>query len=497
MKLITKTRVTLAAAVVAAVAAFSMLNDIRRAHHIEATIAELKSPSSAVHNAALDELSRITDPDEVPILVRHLADDDDTLRADLTVALVRIGEPAVSPLVSQLRHAFGPQWAISRSIQQFTRQLAKSQAERQESERLDRRAFQAAFYTLSLIGRPSIGPLSQLSQPTQDTNPLARATVTQMLGAIPCQAAIAPLAAALQDGDDNVEMKAVTALVPRPEEEAATALAQHAAGGDAGLRQWQGSELSRLNDRRAIPLLISELGNSAAPNVRRDCALSLAPFDDENVAAALEKVLCDKVSFVRMAALESLSGMSNAHAREALARAGENPDAALRAEAAPYIGRLAVADSQPKHADESRFQGLAAPILPLFCHVDTQAKCAILLRLCWVADDSRTVDFLLPVAANTLESPSVRAMAVWALRFSRDDRAVPAIIAALSDSAGEVRDMAHKALVLMPPQQTIGPLTKALESATGESKETLAKVIEEAKKQDAAARAFSAQSRRK
>jgi len=138
-------------------------------------IEALRSPDKNVRSSAIDELVKIGAPAVAPLINTLIFDSDSHVRWWANQALVKIGAPAVAPLIVALR---------------------------------DRQVRDEASEILFSIGAPAIAPLIAA---LKDGDFEARQEVAVVLGSIGAPA-VAPLAAALRDPDTRVREGAAAAL---------------------------------------------------------------------------------------------------------------------------------------------------------------------------------------------------------------------------------------------------------------------------------------------
>ena len=146
--------------------------------------------------------------------------------------------------------------------------------------------------------------------------------------------------------------------------------------------------------------------------------------------------------------------LSDERAAGPLITALHDLDPPLRAESARALGALGSPQAVP---------GLIAA-LQTDADTDTRAAAAYALGL---LGDPRAIDPLLAKLADASEDPGVRGFAAEAFTWHRERRAVPALIAALSDPLPEVRFWAAFALGELGDPAALGELERLARADTG------------------------------
>jgi len=193
------------------VKAITVLGKISNKHAVEPLIATLKyTGSDAMRAAAAIALGKIGDKRAVEPLILALKDMYSILQYEAATALVKIGEPAVEPLITVLKLA---DTNITRAAAAIA--LGKIGDKRAVEplilalKDMDSILQYEAATALVKIGEPAVEPLITR---LKDASDLMIIIVIRVLGNIGDKRAVLPLIAALKNKDPGVVSRAATAL---------------------------------------------------------------------------------------------------------------------------------------------------------------------------------------------------------------------------------------------------------------------------------------------
>ncbi len=338
---------------------------------------------------AAELLGRVGSAKAVPALlqtVQATQTEDSDVREIALRALARIADPrAVEPLILALASAEA--WLAPRIADILTRH-----------------------------GTAVVEPLMALLADS-GRNP-ARAWAANVLGEVRAQAAFPVLVKALDDPDDEVRAKSATAL-------------------------------GRLGDRRAINHLLERLLTDSAPFVRGRMATTLGQFGGPEVIDRLVRALGDPAWWVRMRSVEALEQIGSA-ADGPLLVALDDRDQEIRQRAAVALERLGVAADLVRMIDAGDGVAEASQTLVRLASAGTRELLAELLHhhapdvreiaLTAIRRDGRGdlgAELIRQAAADS--EPSLRALALDALRVLRLEQALPAALTGAVDPDSRVR----------------------------------------------------------
>lgn len=409
--------------------ALGRLGDARA---VQPLAAALRDPSQTVGAYAAEALGRIGGPEAVQPLIDAFQSGGHVREAVLQ-ALVRIGEPAVRPLIETFRQLHAPGGGTTAA---------------------------GAGDLLVQIGRPAVGPLTAaLGDPAVPVRYMAACT----LGKIKDDVAVEPLAARLTDAEGGVSVEVARALLAiggkgidvlcealrqeNPTARAAAALAL--ASGPTREPKVIGPLGIALKDRRisirteaaralgmtqnpaAVDLLLGALKDPVA-QVRRQAAESLAILRDPRAIDFLVPLLADGKDEVRYAAVLALGWIGGPRAAAAVIPMTTDKSKVVRLEAVQALERI---------KDPSAASALIARLTDEDWQVRRSAAHALgPLR------DPRAVEPL--IAALKDENFWVRVDAAMGLHDVADRRAVPALIEALRDKDERTQLCIHAARAL-------------------------------------------------
>ena len=204
------------------------------------------------------------------------------------------------------------------------------------------------------------------------------------------------------------------------------------------------------DDPSALQAAVKALADTD-PAVRRAAAAGLARCSDPQVhEALLGRLQSDADAFVRTSAAAGLASFRDARAVRALTAALKDDEPRVRISAAGALAKLG------PHVDIS---SAAAGLIALLAAEGTAGRCEAIQALCFTKD-TRAVGAV--VAALKDPSSRVRTFAAMMLRDAGDRRALEALIAALGDDCWAVQASAAQALGNLGDVRAVGPLAGAL-----------------------------------
>jgi HEAT repeat protein len=369
------------------------------------TIARLHSKDAAQRLRAVRELGRFENPRTIEYLIEVLGDEDENVMNAAIQILIRLGEPAVEPLLTALHGSERVRWAATRVLGQIwevTDLIKLGDSERDVRQR--------AAETLGRLG-------------------------AQLEGTA-CMRVVVPLVAALKDNDDDVQREAAEALGELGEPAVAPLIAA-LEDDDWWVRSGATRALRKLGDTRAVEPLIAALRDEQEL-VRQDAVLALGQIWQ---LPDLTRLGSNDRS-VRRKAAETLGKLRDTRAVEPLIAALKDKDKGVRRKAAEALGKL---------------QGVQA-VEPLIAALKDEHE---LVRQ--VALRALGQIWQLPRLAELgSSSRSMRREAVEALGKLRDARAVEPLIVALEDDDWWVRSGAARALRKLGDTRAVEPLIAVL-----------------------------------
>ncbi len=244
---------------------------------VEPLIAALRDKNQDVRTAAAGALGEIGDARAVEPLIKALKDEPDFWRTPID-SLVRIGAPAVGPLIDALQ---------------------------------DGRHF--AELALLRIGAAAVGPLIDALK-NQDHD--RRADAAWILGRIGGPKAVGPLVGALEDRNARVRAEAAMALGNMGNAMAVPPLIEALRNTDSYVSSRAAWHLGNLGDPRAVSPLIEVLEETDWRDwrVRREAARALGKLGHPRAVGALAALLNDRDEDVRAHAVRALGNMGEAAA---------------------------------------------------------------------------------------------------------------------------------------------------------------------------------------
>ncbi len=284
--------------------ALGCMGDMRAA---EPLLHLLKDPDESVRSSATMQLGNLRPPAAVEALVARLADKNPGIRSSAAEVLGRIGDRKALDRLTKLL-----------DDTDFKVRVVAAVALLRMDDLRGTECIALGLKDADADNREFV--FGQLSPPWVKKDSLLKCLI-----------------AALDDPSIRVRTLAASALGQIQTAAAADALWNKLEDGE--IRQNIVSELSRMQDERALPLLIHDLDN-AEPSRRRWAVEGIADYGKAAAVDPLVKCLADPTSEVRLAAIGALIKL---HAKEALPELNKlltDDDPEIRAHAARAIKRI-------------------------------------------------------------------------------------------------------------------------------------------------------------
>ena len=425
-------------------AAAEALGEIKDPRAVEPLIAALKDESSSVRRAAAEALGKIGDPRAVEPLIAALKDKDSDVRYAAAKALGEIKDPrAVEPLIAVPKDYYsGVRYAVTEALVKIGAPAMEPLiAALKDKDSKDSDVRQAAAEALGEIKDPRA--VEPLIAALGDESSGVRLAAAKSLGEIKDPRAVEPLSAALKDENKYVRRAAAHALDRlgwKPE--------QDEIAGWYWMAKCDWDKCVALGALTVEPLIAAL--KDTDEEVRRAAAEALGKIKDRRAVEPLSAAFKDTDKDVRQAAAVSLDRLGwkpeqdeiagwywmakgdwdkcvalGSFAVEPLIAALKDTDEEVRRAAAEALDRLGWKPEQDESAGwywmAKRYWG----------------QCVVLGAL--------AVEPL--IAALKHKDSDARKVAAEALGEIKDPRAVEPLIAALKDEKWDVRAAAAEALV--------------------------------------------------
>ena len=393
-------------------------------------------------------LREITDREGIDIFISFL--DDASYRDDAEVILVKIGEPAVEPLIKKFSESSGAYYPVYSDASSFRLYVVRT-----VGEIADRRAIRF------------------LADRLDDDNEAVRLDAAKALNRISGSASAEYLAGALAAGKADLRGQAAESLV-KIGKPAIASLVNLLSNPDPGVRLAAVKALGEIGDGRAVEFLTREL-DDREDNIYLEAAVALIKtgrpavsrlvtlLGDQKIlvrtlsqkalsvigepaVAPLISVLGDENPVVRKLAAESLGRIADPRAKEPVSKLLEDKDALVRKAAREALGRITGPLQTRTTMDMMRGAGRA-----ISSGFTAQEKTE--------SPDTRTL-------IEMLKDPDVnnRWQAAEALGKLREPKAVEALIERLTDKYLLVREESARSLTRIG-EPSIGPLIEALKDS--------------------------------
>lgn len=261
---------------------------------VAALVGQLNSRDAVIQASAVEALGEIKDPRSIGALIAalDLKDDRGALSKTVTKVLGDFGPPAVAPLIAVL----------------------KETNLRNDPYSNKRRHIEEA---LSNIGAPAVVPLIVS---LTDANPDLQSSAADVLGTIKDPRAIAPLVAAIRNGNDRVHADIALRNIGAP---AVAPLIAALKDSNPGLRSSAADILGKIQDPRAIVPLNAALDDSVE-SVRERSIAALGRIGTPGAVDVLIVALKNSNLDVRQAAAKILGQVKESRAIGPLIEALQN-----------------------------------------------------------------------------------------------------------------------------------------------------------------------------
>jgi HEAT repeat protein len=223
-------------------------------------------------------------------------------------------------------------------------------------------------------------------------------------------------------------------------------------GGDPVVRRIALLELADLEDPDLVPLFVSVLRHDGSAEVRREAASVLAAWEGVEAVEALCGALLDTDHEVRLAAAQSLSELKDPSCGPVLGKWASHADFFVQASVLRALREL-------------RYSGAFDAASAALAHEEPSVRLEAVGVLGWLKDPRALAS--LASLATTDAHADVRRAAVGALGFAAPDHVstVRALLAALGDTAWQVREEAATTLGKLRVDGTREALVVALDDA--------------------------------
>jgi HEAT repeat protein len=266
---------------------------------VEPLIGALKDRSKDVRRSAALALGKIRDARAVEPLIDALKDRSKDVRGSAALALGEIGDKrAVLPLIGSLKDSY---WWVRRRAALALEKIGWKP--RSQDEMIAYLLALEKRDELAKIGEPAIEPLIRV---LKDWDQDVRRSAALTLGRIG-EPAVEPLIGALKDRNKDVR-KSVALALGRIGEPAVEPLIGLLKDSSSSVRWIAASALGEIGDKRAVLPLIGSLEDSDE-NVRQEAASALGEIGDKRAVLPLISSLKDSYWWVRRRAALALEKM--------------------------------------------------------------------------------------------------------------------------------------------------------------------------------------------
>jgi HEAT repeat protein len=383
---------------------------------VEPLIVALVDGDQGIRRSATEALVKIGAPAVEPLIV---AFKDQDVRKYAASALVHIGIPAVEPLMAALRD--GAQGVLVRtSAAEALGQIGAPAVEPLIAALKDGDqgvlVRTSAADALVNVGAPAVEPLIAA---LKDGDQGARKYAARALGQIGDSRVVGPLIAALKDGDQSIRRYATEALV---DVGAPAVEPLIAAFKDQDVRKYVARALGYIGDARAVEPLIAAL-KDGDQGIRRSATGALVKIG----APAVEPLIAAfKDQDVRKYVARALGRIGDPRAAEPLSAGLKDQNGDVRTAAAEALGHIGAPAVEPLMA-AFKYQGVRRYATEALAHIGAPAVEPLMLAL-------------------RDEDPDVRKYAAKALGRIGDPRARKLLRGAKLDPDESVRKVATEGL---------------------------------------------------
>jgi HEAT repeat protein len=289
------------------------------------------------------DMSHTIEEQGIADLIRALNDRPWQTRRQAADALIKLGEPAVVPLMTAIRQNAFTVFTLPEAVRALGGIGAIQAVDLliEELESWNVHAVQEAAKGLGHIGSPqAIQPLIDMFRHDwEDTETITAwqeaATALAAIG----EPALPALLTALSDEDDNVRQGVAEALGQLHDPRTVGPLVKALQDETSIVRAYVADALAKLGDKRAIEPLIALLTDEDW-YVRAHVLSALGQLGGPSVFAPLVSALDDQEPWVRSAAVYGLGKLQDARIQNILLEALKDSDGRVRSAAALTLGKI-------------------------------------------------------------------------------------------------------------------------------------------------------------
>ena len=388
-------------------------------------------------------------------LIEALKNENVYIRRRAAEVLIRMGEPAVKPLVQALEDKDSDRMRVAIALDEL------GWKPRDDTEKASYLIAKKEWDELAKLREPAVGLLIEA---LKDKDEDVRKHAATALGEIGDERALQQLIQALNN-EWGVQSEVAKAL-GKIGEPAVEPLIQALEDRDENLRSGAAMALGNIGDARASAPLIEALKDENR-DVRREAAFALGEVGDERAVEPLIQALKYEDKWIRKAAAMSLGQVGDARAVEPLIQALKYGDTDVRSGAEIGLGKLGELAVEPLvHVMNDKHQDM-----------DARWKAAMALG---EIGDERALEPLTRVMMDDHENIYFREGALECLgRLGKP--AVEILIQTLKAEDAPFQIKAAHALGDIGDARAVEPLTKALESEKRFVREAAKEALEKIK----------------
>ncbi|MBN1824150.1 MAG: HEAT repeat domain-containing protein [Endomicrobiales bacterium] len=438
---------------------YRLLTEIADPEYLQLFIESLKDENPYVRVLGTNVLLKIKVPEGFSPLIEALGDKDPDVRNGASKALFSIGRPAVAPLINALRHKnptvrlnavkllgdLGDERAIEFLANSFEDREQKIYLESAVSlVKIGKPAVEPlvkllgdnriltriiAKRALAIIGEISVGPLKESAK---DPNPVVRQMAIETLGEIGDARAIPVVEAALNDSERTVRKSAVKAL------------RNLRAGGKYFLtandiaRETTSNRIKppKTNTQVNAPQALAKLLRDADPDIRWEAVQTLSKTRDPKMVEPIMELLSDDFFLVREEASRTLAKIGEPALKPLIDKLSDKKSRREAQKTLILIGKTAVPELLSSAAGNSKSREICIETIGLI-------------------GDGASCPGLMPFLKNK-KTANVASVALARI----GEPAVPFLLKALHDRDEAVRLAALDSLGRIAPEKVVGQLEK-------------------------------------